>query len=84
MYETDVVTYEELRRGMVKTKGPVRIQYNTKDQYKRTAKMLGLMDDFKSGVPRTGYQGIVSFFHKGQRVYLAPNTNWRGYDLSWS
>lgn len=32
---------------MLKTKQPVRIQYNTKDQYKRDAKMLGLMDDFK-------------------------------------
>lgn len=43
-----VVTFEELRRGNVVTKTePVRIQYNTKDQYKRTAKLLGLMDDFK-------------------------------------
>lgn len=41
------MTYEELRRGMISTKDPVRIQYNTKDQYKRTAKLLGLMDDFK-------------------------------------
>lgn len=31
----------------MKTKKPVRIQYNTKDQYKRTAKLLGLMDDLK-------------------------------------
>lgn len=42
-----MVTYEELRRGMITTKDPVRIQYNTKEQFMRTAKMLGLMDDFK-------------------------------------
>uniref|UniRef100_A0A7G3AQE2 Alpha-1,3-mannosyl-glycoprotein 2-beta-N-acetylglucosaminyltransferase n=1 Tax=Lutzomyia longipalpis TaxID=7200 RepID=A0A7G3AQE2_LUTLO len=84
VYELPVVTYEELRRGMVSTKDPIRIQYNTKDQYKKTTKMLGLMDDFKSGVPRTGYHGIVSFFYNNQRVYLAPNRNWKGYDLSWS
>ncbi|XP_059612919.1 alpha-1,3-mannosyl-glycoprotein 2-beta-N-acetylglucosaminyltransferase [Phlebotomus argentipes] len=84
VYECPVVTFEELRRRMVMTKDPVRIQYNTKDQYKKVTKMLGLMDDFKSGVPRTGYHGIVSFFYNNQRVYLAPNINWKGYDLSWS
>lgn len=48
VYSYAVVTYDELRRGNVVTKNePVRIQYNTKDQYKRTAKLLGLMDDFK-------------------------------------
>ncbi len=48
VYTYPVVTFEELRRGNVVTKTePVRIQYNTKDQYKRTAKLLGLMDDFK-------------------------------------
>ena len=29
------------------------------------------MDDFKSGVPRMAYRGIVSFMHQGVRVYLA-------------
>jgi alpha-1,3-mannosyl-glycoprotein beta-1,2-N-acetylglucosaminyltransferase len=47
VYQSPVVTFEELRRGIVQTTGPVRIQYNTKDQYKRATKMLGLMDDFK-------------------------------------
>lgn len=47
VYQTPIVTYEELRRGLVKTKDAVRIQYNNRNQYKSTAKMLGLMDDFK-------------------------------------
>ena len=42
-----MVTYDELRRELIKRDGPVRIQYNTREQYKRTAKMLGLMDDLK-------------------------------------
>ncbi|XP_037818420.1 alpha-1,3-mannosyl-glycoprotein 2-beta-N-acetylglucosaminyltransferase [Lucilia sericata] len=84
IYTYPVVTYDELRRELIKRDGPVRIQYNTRDQYKRTAKMLGLMDDLKSGVPRTAYHGIVSFFFNKRRVYLAPNVNWKGYDLSWS
>ncbi|XP_065084522.1 alpha-1,3-mannosyl-glycoprotein 2-beta-N-acetylglucosaminyltransferase [Ochlerotatus camptorhynchus] len=84
VYQSPVVTLDELKRGLVTTKGPVRITYLTKEQYKRATKSLGLMDDFKSGVPRTAYRGVVSFFYNGQRVYLAPNTNWKGYDLTWS
>lgn len=84
VYQSPVVTLDELKRGLVATKDPVRITYLTKEQYKRATKSLGLMDDFKSGVPRTAYLGIVSFFYNGRRVYLAPNTNWKGYDLTWS
>ncbi|XP_050091968.1 uncharacterized protein LOC126575360 [Anopheles aquasalis] len=84
IYQSPVVTLDELKRGIVMTREPVRIAYHTKEQYKRATKSLGLMDDFKSGVPRTAYRGVVSFFYNGQRVYLAPNANWKGYDLTWS
>lgn len=84
VYDCPLIEFEELRQGMVKHKRPVRILYRNRDQYKRITKNLGLMDDFKSGVPRTSYRGIVSFYYKGQRVYLAPNLNWKGYDPSWS
>lgn len=47
VYQTPIVTFEELRRGMVKNVDTVRLQYNTKEQYKRITKMLGLMDDFR-------------------------------------
>ena len=50
VYQTPIVTFEELRRGMVNTKGPVRIQYNNRNQYKSAAKALGIMDDFKVGL----------------------------------
>lgn len=84
VYDCPLVEFDELRQEMLKHKRPVRMLYRTKEQYKRITKHLGLMDDFKSGVPRTSYHGIVSFFYKGQRVYLAPNLNWKGYDPSWS
>lgn len=42
-----LVTFEELRRNLIAQEGPVRMQYNTRDQYKRITRMLGLMDDFK-------------------------------------
>lgn len=51
VYQTPVVTFEELRRGLITGNSAVRIQYNTKEQYKRITKLLGLMDDFRvSGV----------------------------------
>uniref|UniRef100_A0A1A9WMY1 Alpha-1,3-mannosyl-glycoprotein 2-beta-N-acetylglucosaminyltransferase n=1 Tax=Glossina brevipalpis TaxID=37001 RepID=A0A1A9WMY1_9MUSC len=84
VYTLPIVTYDELRRRLISKDGPVRIQYVSREQYKRITKMLGLMDDFKSGVPRTAYHGVVSFFYEKRRVYLAPNLNWKGYDLSWS
>ncbi|KAL0267937.1 UNVERIFIED_CONTAM: hypothetical protein PYX00_010065 [Menopon gallinae] len=84
VYSTPVVSYQELRGGTIVSDGPVRIPYHNKDQYKRTAKYLGLMDDFRSGVPRTAYRGVVSLSYSGRRVYLAPDSNWRNYDISWS
>lgn len=47
--KTPVVTFEELRRDLISpaSNSEVRIQYNTKDQYKRITKLLGLMDDFR-------------------------------------
>ncbi|XP_008214375.1 alpha-1,3-mannosyl-glycoprotein 2-beta-N-acetylglucosaminyltransferase [Nasonia vitripennis] len=84
VYKSEVITYADLKKGKFNSPGSVRIPYHTRQTYKTTAKMLGLMDDFKSGVPRTGYRGIVSFFYNQQRVYLAPSASWSGYDLSWS
>ncbi|XP_067002975.2 alpha-1,3-mannosyl-glycoprotein 2-beta-N-acetylglucosaminyltransferase isoform X2 [Anabrus simplex] len=48
VYESPVITYQELKSGSIVHEGSVRIPYHTKDIYKRTAKMLGLMDDFRS------------------------------------
>lgn len=83
VYSLPTVTYEELKLNTVNHNGAVRIAYYTKDQFCRTAKYLGLMDDFKSGVPRTSYRGIVSFIYNSRRVFLAPHPSWRGYDPSW-
>lgn len=47
VYESRVITYQELKSGSIIYDGPVRIPYYTKEQYRRTAKVLGLMDDFR-------------------------------------
>ncbi|KAJ8925529.1 hypothetical protein NQ315_009368 [Exocentrus adspersus] len=84
VYRCPVVNYQDVREGKVNYSGAVRITYRTRDEYKIITKKLGLMDDFKSGVPRTAYKGIVTFFYKGRTVHLAPTANWKGYDVSWS
>ena len=49
-----------LTRGFIFTFPPppqaVRLMYHTKEVFKKTAKTFGIMDDFKSGVPRTAYR----------------------------
>ncbi|XP_062368275.1 LOW QUALITY PROTEIN: alpha-1,3-mannosyl-glycoprotein 2-beta-N-acetylglucosaminyltransferase [Cinclus cinclus] len=84
VYSAPEIKLEELQKEAGKDLGAVRLQYRGRDSYKALAKALGLMDDLKSGVPRAGYRGIVSFVCRGRRVFLAPPSDWTGYDPSWS
>lgn len=84
VYGATAVTYEDLTQGRPQGPGPFRLQYSSKDAFKVLAKNLGVMDDLKSGVPRTGYRGVVSFFFRGHRIFLAPPPGWSHYDPSWN
>ena len=84
VYNTPVASVEDVKRGNVGGRREVRVTYFTSNDYKRAAKSLGIMDDFKSGVPRLAYRGIVTFMRGNTRVFLAPNNNWAGYDPKWS
>jgi len=84
VYKSKVISISDLKSNKDLNMEPVRLQYPNRHIYKNTAKMIGLMDDFKSGVPRTGYRGIVTFYFNNRRVYLAPERSWSGYDISWS
>ena len=39
----------------------------------RLCKRLGIMEDLKAGVPRTGYHGVVMIRSHGRRVFIAPS-----------
>ncbi|NXO93052.1 MGAT1 acetylglucosaminyltransferase, partial [Certhia brachydactyla] len=84
VYSAPEIAAEELQKEAAGDSGPVRLQYRGRDSFKALAKTFGLMDDLKSGVPRAGYRGIVSFVCRGRRVFLAPPSDWTGYDPSWS
>ncbi|XP_052236937.1 alpha-1,3-mannosyl-glycoprotein 2-beta-N-acetylglucosaminyltransferase-like isoform X2 [Dreissena polymorpha] len=83
IYGLPEVSVSDVNTGSRKQLPDVRIQYSTKQQFKDIAKQLGIMDDFKAGVERTAYMGVVSFTYKGQRVNVAPPSDWKGYDPSW-
>uniref|UniRef100_A0A915PR58 Alpha-1,3-mannosyl-glycoprotein 2-beta-N-acetylglucosaminyltransferase n=1 Tax=Setaria digitata TaxID=48799 RepID=A0A915PR58_9BILA len=62
----------------------VRIQYRSLEEYLLIADYLKIMRDFKDGVPRTAYLGIVTCFINGIRIYIAPNEDqWQGYNSKW-
>ncbi|GAA6102954.1 alpha-1,3-mannosyl-glycoprotein 2-beta-N-acetylglucosaminyltransferase a [Tachysurus ichikawai] len=84
VYNAPMVTVEELNNGKLSGKGPFRLQYSSSQSFKILAQKFGLMDDLKSGVPRDGYRGVVSFFSQGKRLYIAPPVGWKKYNPSWS
>uniref|UniRef100_A0A8R1E352 Alpha-1,3-mannosyl-glycoprotein 2-beta-N-acetylglucosaminyltransferase n=1 Tax=Caenorhabditis japonica TaxID=281687 RepID=A0A8R1E352_CAEJA len=62
----------------------IRIMYGGRLDYINKADAFEIMHDFKSGVPRTAYNGIVTCFYKGVRVYLVPDrTRLSAYDPKW-
>jgi len=82
--ESPVVSLMDLKDRQISPDiDTVRVIYHTKEVFKKIARALGIMDDFKSGVPRMAYKGVVSTMYKGRRVFVAPNINWKGYDPSW-
>ncbi|XP_077382806.1 alpha-1,3-mannosyl-glycoprotein 2-beta-N-acetylglucosaminyltransferase a [Festucalex cinctus] len=84
VYAAPAVTFEGVQQGALEGVGPFRLQYSSKESFKVFAKNLGIMDDFKSGVPRTGYRGVVAIFFRGRRIYIAPPPGWTQYDPTWN
>uniref|UniRef100_A0A1I8BJ63 Alpha-1,3-mannosyl-glycoprotein 2-beta-N-acetylglucosaminyltransferase n=1 Tax=Meloidogyne hapla TaxID=6305 RepID=A0A1I8BJ63_MELHA len=62
-----------------------RIEYENMDDFLNIARKIGIMADTKAGVPRTAYLGIISFFLKGNRIFIAPSnsTKLNGYNSKW-
>ncbi|CAN6554452.1 unnamed protein product [Malus baccata var. baccata] len=51
--------------------GDVRIQYNDQPGFEYIAGQFGIFEEWKDGVPRTAYKGIVVFrYHIPQRIFL--------------
>ncbi|XP_052194524.1 alpha-1,3-mannosyl-glycoprotein 2-beta-N-acetylglucosaminyltransferase isoform X2 [Diospyros lotus] len=51
--------------------GDVRIVYKDQEDFERIARQFGIFEEWKDGVPRTAYKGVVVFRHQtSRRVFL--------------
>ncbi|KAA8546182.1 hypothetical protein F0562_020924 [Nyssa sinensis] len=51
--------------------GDVRIQYKDQEDFDHIARQFGIFEEWKDGVPRTAYKGVVIFrFQTSRRVFL--------------
>ena len=69
------IPFEQLLRGGPgsESTADVVVSYSSAKEYVSMCKRLGVMEDLKAGVPRTGYQGVVTLRMGGRRVFLAPS-----------
>ena len=45
----------------------VKLIYETKKEFENIARKISVMQDFKAGVPRMGYYGVVTALYKNKR-----------------
>uniref|UniRef100_A0A183ETF3 Alpha-1,3-mannosyl-glycoprotein 2-beta-N-acetylglucosaminyltransferase n=1 Tax=Gongylonema pulchrum TaxID=637853 RepID=A0A183ETF3_9BILA len=87
VYSAPLISLSELLKSIINRgyrSRTIRVQYSTLSEYLNIADHLKIMRDFKDGVPRTAYLGVVTCFVYGVRIYIAPNpSSWEKYDPKW-
>ncbi|KAK4471199.1 hypothetical protein MN116_004649 [Schistosoma mekongi] len=81
--EMSIQMYKRNQSSMVPNSQSIRITYETREEFEDIAKYLKIMPDFKCGVNRNAYMGIVPVYVNSHRLYIAPPSTWSGYNLSW-
>ncbi|ODM99389.1 Alpha-1,3-mannosyl-glycoprotein 2-beta-N-acetylglucosaminyltransferase, partial [Orchesella cincta] len=69
--------FDDLSKEIKRSKNPkesFRLPYTDETEFNMLADSVGIMRDFKDGVPRNGYMGIVPVIYQRRRVYLVPST----------
>ena len=51
----------------------VQVHYASERDFQNVGKSVGAMTDFKAGIPRMSYQGIVTIMYGGKIVHLVPS-----------
>eukprot|EP01026_Neomeris_dumetosa_P073550 TRINITY_DN7582_c0_g1_i3.p1 TRINITY_DN7582_c0_g1~~TRINITY_DN7582_c0_g1_i3.p1 ORF type:complete len:551 (+),score=89.84 TRINITY_DN7582_c0_g1_i3:831-2483(+) len=57
--------------------GDVRLEFNSQEQYEAHTLALGMLREWKDGVPRGAYNGIVSVRYEDARIFLAPGPDFQ-------
>ncbi|WJZ91463.1 hypothetical protein VitviT2T_010530 [Vitis vinifera] len=63
--------------------GDVRIQYRDQADFERIARQFGIFEEWKDGIPRTAYKGVVVFrYQTPRRIFLVASDSlrWLGID----
>ncbi|KAI3916172.1 hypothetical protein MKW98_004613, partial [Papaver atlanticum] len=51
--------------------GDVRVHYKDQPDFERIARQFGIFEEWKDGVPRAAYEGVVVFrFQTARRIFL--------------
>lgn len=79
VYSSELIGRHDLLSIPEGSKKSVRIEYGNNGDFESIANQLRLMADFKAGVPRGAYFGVVPFKYRGCQAYLAPRRPWNGY-----
>ncbi|MCP9260104.1 MGAT1 [Dirofilaria immitis] len=74
LLEAVPATLDEILKGSFSNgtvlPGKVRLHYVALADFKAFARKFGVMDDFRSGICRTCYHGVVSFRYGQRRIYM--------------
>ncbi|KAG9442566.1 hypothetical protein H6P81_018420 [Aristolochia fimbriata] len=58
--------------------GDVRIQYNDQIEFESIARQFGIFEEWKDGIPRTAYKGVVVFrYQTPRRIFLVNQDSLR-------
>ncbi|VDM48808.1 unnamed protein product [Toxocara canis] len=87
VYSAPLVSLSQLRNQMSQGENvgkEYRVQYGTMSDFLEIANRLQIMSDFKAGVPRTAYLGVVTCYINHLRIFIAPDLKvWTHYDPLW-
>ncbi|XP_066354029.1 alpha-1,3-mannosyl-glycoprotein 2-beta-N-acetylglucosaminyltransferase-like [Miscanthus floridulus] len=61
----------------------VRIQYNDQEDFERIARQFGIFEEWKDGIPRTAYKGVVVFWYNSsqRRIFLVSPDSLRQLEV---
>ncbi|PFX20732.1 alpha-1,3-mannosyl-glycoprotein 2-beta-N-acetylglucosaminyltransferase-like [Stylophora pistillata] len=72
VHSLPLVTANQLVEKKVFAKD-VQVHYSSQKNFEQVAKQLGAMTDYKAGIPRMAYKGIVSIVFSGINVHIVPS-----------
>ncbi|KAG0493600.1 hypothetical protein HPP92_004594 [Vanilla planifolia] len=63
--------------------GDVQIQYRDQSEFERIAGQFGIFQEWKDGIPRTAYKGVVVFRHQSlKRIFFVGPDSFRLLGIS--